>query len=125
MSSSRLRVGDLCQIMWRSRAVYGYQFFGSYYVGDELTHMRTTGEHLDKIASGELRLSSCFPFLTLTGRRLEDGTPVVVVHEPILIDSRKLRMQMQLSHQTRICEVLTPEDGQSRWVKAGLLRRVK
>ncbi len=121
-----LSVGSLCVIAPRGRNVFGYEFFGSYPTpdGKDYRHLKTTGHMIRMFRSGEIDESKCFPYLSMSGKLLEAGTSVMVTHSPVRIDKVNVRRHLRMSRQTTLTEVLTHE-GETRWVKTGLLRDVK
>lgn len=117
-----MEVGSLCTVQPRGKHVLGYEIFGAYLDDDmDFVTRRTTGSVLESTNSCQKSM----PFLAITQRVLDPGTPVIVIHPPIQVDSKKARGRMAMKPNTRICEVLTPETGKTYWVKMGLLRIVK
>jgi len=118
MRKDKIAPGMLCMITPRGKSVLGYEIFGIYLdCAGNFVNRKTTGVEID-IAKTCAR---SMPFITLTSRKLNAGMLVVIVHEPIVIENKKARSQMGLRPHSTICEVLTPVDGRTRWVRSGLL----
>lgn len=141
MSGSRdLSVGTLCVIAPRGRTVFGYQFYGSYpNEKGGYDRKKTTGDMIDAIERGEFittsqrcclasemreKVDASFPFMTMTGSPFEEGEVVMVVHRPVHFGNSSVLVNLRMTRQTKLCEVIG-SDGVTRWVKSGLLRVVK
>jgi len=118
----RLLPGVLCTVEPRGRSVYGYEIYGAYFNGvDSYSTEKTTGESLARVKN----CGKSMPFMQFKGSRIDPGTIVMVVHSPISVASQRARTNMGMTRTSTVCEVLTPSDGKTRWIKSGLLRVVR
>jgi hypothetical protein len=118
----KLLPGVLCTVVPRGRAAYGYEIFGAYFNGEEgYKSEKTTGENLSRVKD----CGKSMPFMQFRSSRIQQGAIVVVVHSPVNISSKRARTNMGLTRTSTLCEVLTPDDGKTRWIKSGLLRVVR
>ena len=128
MGSRRsLPVGTLCSIVARGRIVFATEFYGAYPNGSDFEARKTTGDDIESINAGrtEVGVSRAFPFLRSSSLPVEEGTPVVVVHEPVAINHPAMLKHMCMRRGSRVCEVLVPTDNRTRWVRIGSLRRLQ
>ncbi len=122
-----LQVGDLCVISPRGREVFGYEIFGAYPAPDPdkadsyvYETLKNSGELMDRAIAGVCD-KRAIPFISLTGRKIPSGSPVIVSHAPIIMTRSGVRKQIGMNRNTMLCEVLY--DCNLYWVKAGLLRK--